>query len=211
MTSYLKPMPRACGPQRMRTIKLTMQQIKDSPDVDTERPVSRQMETSIFGFYGYDPYWNAGYGMMGGMGLLGGYGYFGDAMPSSSAAQRREEEIADAKRNHDDVHLRSVWAISKYHIHASDGEIGHVENIMIDDTDWSIRYLAVDTKNWWPGRKVLISPRSIRDISWAESLVNLDADRAMVKESPAYDESKKVDKAYEESIATYYGFKQTSP
>ena len=72
---------------------------------------------------------------------------------------------------------------------ASDGEIGHVEDFLMDDTDWSIHYLIVDTKNWWPGKKVLISPRSAREIDWNEKLVHLDVDRQKVKASPEYDAS----------------------
>lgn len=189
-------------------INLTMQQIEDSPDVDTERPVSRQMETKFYGYYGYSPYWDSGYGLMGGMGFMGGYGYMGGlggAMPISPGSKQREEEIADAQRNRDNVHLRSVSAVSRYHIHANDGEIGHVEAFLIEDADWSIRYLVVDTKNWWPGKKVLISPLSVLEISWPDSLVKLDADRQKVKESPAYDESISVDQAYDERILTHYG------
>ena len=68
-----------------------------------------------------------------------------------------------------------------------DGEIGHVEDFLVEDADWSIHYLVVDTKNWWPGKKVLISPRSARQIDWTDRLVNLDVDRQSVKDSPPYD------------------------
>lgn len=191
------------------SIKLTMQQIKESPDVDTDRPVSRQMETNVYGYYGYSPYWNSGFGWMGDLGYTGGYGYMGGiggAMPVSPGSQRGEE-IADAERNRDDVHLRSVAEVTKYHLHASDGEIGHVESFLIEDADWSIRYLIIDTKNWWPGKKVLISPLSVLDISWSDSMVNIDADRRKVKESPAFDASKKIDQAYDERVRTYYGIR----
>lgn len=192
------------------SIKLTIQQIKDSPDVDTDRPVSRQMETSVYGHYGYRPYWNSGYGFTGGIGYMGGYGYMGGlggAIPISPESQRREEEIADDHRNHDDVHLRSVAEVTSYHLHASDGEIGHVETFLIEDTDWAIRYLVIDTKNWWPAKKVLISPLSILEISWSDNLVNLNVDRERIKEGPAYDESTTVDQAYDEKFLTYYGIK----
>ena len=71
--------------------------------------------------------------------------------------------FADAHADSDDdPHLRSVEAVTGYHIHASDGEIGHVEDFLVEDADWSIHYLVVDTKNWWPGKRILISPRSAR-------------------------------------------------
>ena len=195
------------------SVKLTMQQIEDSPDIDTDRPVSRQMETSVYGYYGYSPYWNSGYGYMGGIGDMGGYGYMGGmggAMPTSPGLRRREAEIADAQASRDDVHLRSVKAVTGYHIHATDGEIGHVEDFLIEDADWSIRYLLVDTTNWWAGKTVLVSPRSVRDIDWSDQLVNLDVNRQRIQDSPAYDPSVTIDRAFEEKFLTYYGITFTT-
>jgi sporulation protein YlmC with PRC-barrel domain len=200
-------------------IRLTMQQVKDSPDVDTDRPVSRQMETGTYAYYGYNPFWNSGYGQVGDVGFLGGYGYMGGmggAMllppgPDASGSPQGDDKIGDAARSSDDVHLRSVAAVCGYHIQASDGEIGHVETFLVALADWSIRYLVVDTTNWWPGRKVLISPLSIRKIEWLDRLVELDVDRRTVKESPAYDETKDIDDAYDEAIRLNYGVKPFSP
>ena len=115
---------------------------------------------------------------------MGGYGYMGGAMAARprprnpSGARSISPKLSD---DDDDPHLRSIEAVTGYHIHASDGEIGHVEDFLMDDADWSIHYLVVDTKNWWPGKKVLISPRSAREIDWTEKLVNLDVDRRRSK------------------------------
>jgi hypothetical protein len=104
------------------SVNLTMQQVKDSPDIDTQRPVSRQMETSVYDYYGWSPYWGTGF-------YMGGYGYMPGAGMASPylGSRRRDEEIADARRRDDDPHLRSIEAVTGYHIHASDGEVGHVE------------------------------------------------------------------------------------
>jgi hypothetical protein len=182
------------------SVKLTMQRVKDSPEIDTDRPVSRQMETSVYDHYGWSPYWGTGF-------YMGGF----CNMPGSGAAspylgsRRREKEIADNQRSRDDIHLRSVEAVAGYYIHASDGEIGHVEDFLVQDADWSIHYLVVDTNNWWPGKMVLISPRSVRDINWTDRLVNIDANRQRVKDSPAYDPSITVDRSYENRFHNYYG------
>jgi hypothetical protein len=185
-------------------VRLTMQQVNTSPDIDTERPVSRQNETSIYDYYGWRPYWGTGF-MMGGCGYLSG-GYGGGAMSPlpSPGSQRRAEDIAAAQDADDDPHLRSVNAVTGYHIHASDGEIGHVEDFLVEDADWSIHYLVVDTKNWWSGKKVLISPQSIKNIDWTDNLVSLDVDRQKVKDSPAYDATIMVDRAYENRFHKYY-------
>jgi uncharacterized protein YrrD len=181
-------------------VRLTKQQVKDSPDIDSDRPVSRQMETNLYDYYGWSPYWGTGFNM-------GGYGFVPNAMQVSPTLGSRQlgEQIADDRRRDDDPHLRSIEAVTGYHIHASDGEIGHVEDFLVEDADWSIHYFLIDTKNWWAGKKVLISPRSVGGIDWSNKLVNLEVDRQRVKDSPAYDASTTVDRAYETQFHHHYG------
>ena len=188
---------------RQFAVRLTMQQVKDSPDIDTKRPVSRQMEASIYDYYGWSPYWSAGL-YMGGYGY--GYGYGGGTVGplSPRKSMRRDEDIAASRRSDDDPHLRSIEEIFGYHIHADDGEIGHVEDFLVEDADWSIHYLIVDTKNWWPGKKVLVSPRSVQEIDWTDKLVKINVDRQEVKDSPAYYAAATVDRDYEKRFHGYY-------
>ena len=183
------------------SVKLTMRQIENSPDIDTERSVSRQMETNIYSYYGWSPYWGNGVSM-------GGYGYGGmmnaPVIPAAPDVPRMESEALEAQRRHDDPHLRSIQSVDGYHIHARDGEIGHVEDMLVEEADWSIHYLVVDTKNWWPGKKVLISPRSAQQVNWADKSVALSVNREGVKNSPTYDASTIVDRDYENQFGTYY-------
>ena len=118
---------------------------------------------------------------------------------------QRERDIDAAQRIKDDPALRSANEVVGYHIQASDGQIGHVEDILVEDEDWSIHYLVADTKNWWPGRKVLISPLTVREIDWSDRQVRLGTDRQKVKDSPAYDPSTTVDSIYENSFRKHYG------
>ena len=173
-------------------VKLTMQQVKDSPDIDTERPVSRQMEADVYDYYSWNPYWSGGY-------IPGGYIPIAPPTPSGSKS-------VDTRLKEGNPHLRSSEAVTGYHIHATDGEIGHVDDFLVDDADWSISYIVVNTGNWWPGTKVLISPRSVREIAWALGLMNLDVDRQKVKNSPVYHSSMTIDGAYEERHRTHYGW-----
>lgn len=121
------------------------------------------------------------------------------------APQFNEENMARAEQNDGDPHLRSITAVTGYHIHASDGEIGHVEDFLVDDTDWSIRYLVVATTNWWHGKKVLISPWSAEKIDWRTGMIDLGVRRQAVKDSPQYDPSIPVDLAYEQDFNRHYG------
>jgi hypothetical protein len=189
---------------RQFSVRLTKQQVKDCPDVETDRPVSRQSEASIYGYYGWSPYWGAG-------SYLGIIGYGGGMVGASVLSRpspelmQRERELNEAQREKDDPALRSIEEVTGYHVHASDGEIGHVADFLVEDDDWSIHYLVVDTKNWWPGQKVLISPLSVRTIEWDDRLVNLGADRQKIKDSPAYDPLMTIDPIYEKNHRNHYG------
>lgn len=183
--------------------KLTMQQVKDSPSIDTDLPVSRQIETGIYGHYGWSPYWGNGlfmgpYGYSGGM---GGSPFLGAGL----GARRKEDEAVEAQRQREDPNLRSVAEVGGYHIRATDGEIGHVEEMLVEEADWSIHYLVVNTRNWWSGKKVLIAPRSARYVNWTDRTVDIDVDRQTVKNSPEYDTSMTIDRTYEDHFDTYYG------
>jgi hypothetical protein len=103
-----------------------------------------------------------------------------------------------------DPHLRSVHAVSGYHIQAADGEIGHVEDFLIDDETWAIRYLIVNTRNWWPGKKVLVSPQWIERVSWTESKVFVNLSREIVKQSPEYVEEALLTRDYEIGLHRHY-------
>jgi len=187
------------------SVRLTMQQVKDSPGVDTDLPVSRQMEVNTYDYYGWNPYWSSGLYMGG---LNWGTGGM-SPVPYGESLQRAEEMAAEEQEAHD-LHLRSVKEVTGYHIRASDGEIGHVADVLVEDADWGIHYFVVSTLNLWPGKRVLISPRSIRDIDWTNESVDLNVTRQRVKDSPAYDESVVVDRAYENHFNNYYGNHSTT-
>ena len=104
----------------------------------------------------------------------------------------------------EDPHLRSTKEVIGYYIEATDGNIGHVEDFLIDDENWSIRYVIVDTVNWWPGKKVVIAPQWIKDVSWTESRVYVDLSREHIKNAPEYDPTAMIDRGYEDKLYDYY-------
>jgi hypothetical protein len=181
-------------------VDLTMAQVKGSPDIDTHRPVSRQYESSAYDYYGLSPYWGTDL-------YLSGFAYWGGMVPMvpSLEDERREDEIAQMMRQNEDPNLRSVAEITGYHMHATDGEIGHLADVLIDDTDWSLRYMVVNTSNWWQGKEVLISPRSTQDIRWTEHLIYLGVDRDRIRQSPDYDATRPLDPAFDSEMASHYG------
>ncbi|HEX4055121.1 MAG TPA: PRC-barrel domain-containing protein [Tepidisphaeraceae bacterium] len=179
-------------------VALTKKQIIDSPSLDNDKPVSRQFETAYHGYYGWPIYWGGSY-------MWGTSAYPYMAGPYPGVAHEREEK-AQATRSHKawDPHLRSTRDVDGRHIQAADGEIGHVEDFIIDDQTWAIRYLIIDTQNWWPGKKVLVAPQWIENISWSESKVFVNLSRDAIKQSPEYTQESLLTRDYEASLHRHY-------
>jgi hypothetical protein len=178
-------------------VNLTKKQIEDSPGAETDRPVSRQYEASYFDYYGYPYYWG------------GPYAWGPAAIPAAMPVPTRTEaEIAEMQRRDGesaDPHLHSVREVIGYYIEATDGDIGHVEEFIIDDESWTIRYMVVDTRNWWPGKKVLVAPQWIERASWSDSRVYVNLSRADIQEAPEYDRNAPLSRDYESSLHQHYG------
>jgi hypothetical protein len=87
----------------------------------------------------------------------------------------------------DNPHLRSCREVTGYLIEAVDGEIGHVQGLLVDEESWAIRYLIVDTSNLGFGRQVLIAPEWIADVRWLDRRVMIDLARQAIQDAPPYD------------------------
>ena len=191
--------------QKLLRASLTKEQVKNSPDIDTDRPVSRQHEVQYLKYYRYPSYWQGGY--LWGVGpspnlMPMGAGYDGSADPQGQAEQSGAESGA---RQKDDPHLRSCNAVMKYHVHASDGHIGHVAGLLVDDETWAIRYLIVNTSNWWVGHQVLVASQWIDDVNWFSGNVTVNLPRQTLKGAPSYDAASSLDRQQEIEVFEYYG------
>jgi hypothetical protein len=179
--------------QRME-VKLTKQQVKGSPPLDTDAPVSRQYEQKWFQYYGWPYYWTGG-------GLWGAAPY-----PSAIYFKRLEKVAEEGVEPEEETHLRSVKEVTDYQILATDGDIGHVEDFIADDDLWLLRYLVVDTKNFLPGgRKVLIPPAWITSVDWVGRSVSVELTVDGVKNSPEYDPTEPINREYEARFYDYHG------
>jgi hypothetical protein len=189
---------------------LTKTQIEASPSIFRDQPVSAQMESHLYDYYGWDPIW--------------GGNYFGaspnviaspfsppplfersvappPSFPGTVEGRAGESGLA---RNDGDPDLRSTHTVTGYHIVSTDGEIGHLQDFLIDSETWGVRYLVIDTSNWWMGKHVLISPYSVKEINWADRQVHLDVTRERVKASPIWNPSEPTEQAYEKRLHGHY-------
>jgi stress response protein YsnF len=182
-------------------VKLTKEQIENSPHIDTHKPISRQHEIELYDYYGYPYYWGGPY-MWGPVAYPGGF-----ATPPEAVERNTQTEEIRALRETQraqDQNLRSTREVTNYYVEASDGEIGHIEDFIVDDENWAIRYIVVDTKNWWPGKKVLVSPQWISRVSWKESKAYVDLPREQIKKAPEYEKNMPITRDYEERVYQHY-------
>lgn len=170
-------------------VNLSEKQIEECPPLDSDKPISLQFEVSFFDYFKLPPYWN-------GRHMWGAWPYV-----------MREEQVSKTEiqeKDSWDPHLRSTKSVTDYRIQANDGEIGYVEDFVIDEDTWAIRYLVIDTKNWWGGKKVLISPQWIDRISWDESKVFVNLTQESIKQSPEYSDDLLLTRDYEDQLHQHY-------
>lgn len=190
---------------RMLPVNLTTEQVRQSPSIDTEEAVTREQEAGLQAHYGWPAYWAGG-------------DYFGGALaaplpmvdapayPPMPATAQVALAGTPAVRTapHGDPHLRRAGAVMGYRLEATDGGIGHINDLLFEDLTWGIGYLVIDPSNWLPGRSVVVSPDWISSVSWAQSRVYIDLTREAVKAAPAYDPEAAWDENYARRIHRFH-------
>jgi len=173
---------------------LSKLKVQQSPKPETDEPLSRQYERSYYRYYGHPYYW-------------GDSGYWGSgAYPSQLAEDVWREPGGPLASASGDRHLRSVNEVRGYHIQGRDGELGHVQDFIVDEESWKVRYLVVDTSNWWIGsKKVLVSPDWATNVSWADQKVYIDLSRQAIKDSPVWNEDAAIQRKYETELYDFHG------
>ena len=187
------------------SVALTKKQIESGPGAGTDLPVSRQQEMSLRDYYDWPEYWETFPSGMAAAPLVATIGPRATAKnPAKNGGEAPAESDVDQRG---DPHLRSAREVEGYDIEAKDGTIGHVEDFVIDQESWTVRYVVVDTRNWLPGRKVLAAPRWAEGIDWAGGRLRLALDREAVKNGPPYDPNREISRDYELSIHEHFGRK----
>lgn len=171
-------------------VHLSREQVRNSPDVDTDKPVGRQEEGAIYGYYGWEPYWGApGIAAAPGLGAVAPHGP-DDVLPHRASG---------------DPHLRSAKEVAGYRVHCQDQVIGHIDDVVIDDDGWHLRYFIIDTGSWLPGRKVPLPPEWVQAISWADHEILVPLSAEAIRSSPQYTDERAIDRAFEERLFAHYG------
>ena len=175
-------------------VNLTCEQVASSPGIDFDKPISRQHEAEHHKHYGFAPYWE-------------GKGVWGSCPTPKALKEAPLTQSKTATKNSScETHLRSVREVSGYHITATDGEIGHLDDFLFDGETWEIRYAIISTRNWWPGNKVLLRPQWIKRVSWADREIYVTMSREIIRKSPQWNADRPIDREYELRLHKHYGY-----
>ena len=191
----ISPLSVALGEQdwskQVLPVCLTKEQVEKSPSADADKPVSRQHEIELNEYYGWPVYWPTFPAAV----------LQGEMRPAAASRGGKD----GFGKEEGDPHLRSMKVLKGYYIEAEDGEIGHVEDFIVDTEDWTVRYMVVDTRNWLPERKVLVAPAWVKAVKWGDKKVQVEFPRETIRESPEFDPSQPVNRKYEARLYDYYG------
>ncbi len=156
---------------------LTKDQVAHSPGTEADLPVSQQHETETYRYYGFPYHWPGPFG---------------------------PEDVARGL-SHGDPHLRNTREVIGYHVHASNGEIGHVADLLVDEESWTVAYAVVDTRNFWSGKSVLVPSEWITWLSWGAAMIYVGLHRDAIRNAPHYDRRRPFGPDDERSLLAYYG------
>jgi uncharacterized protein YrrD len=165
--------------EKILRVNLTREKVKQSPPIEAHLPVGRRRELEYYKYYDWPVYW-------GGPALWGLYPV--PVVPPVTPS-RPESKLPETPADPADTRLRGTRKITGYLLQAPDGEIGRVEDFLVDDRNWAICDLVVSTGHWWSGRHVLVPPRAISSVSWEESKIFVKLTRAEIQREPEYQRS----------------------
>lgn len=179
-------------------LKMSKAEIESGPEAREDEPVTHAFEQTLYDFYGWDPFWGAS--------LFGGDAAVVDPSGRPLPAEVAEGRAADREAPPRDPNLGSVADVIGFTVHASDGDLGAVENVLADDANWDIRYLVVSTRHWLPGKEVLLAPYAIADIDGGGRRVSLNIPREKVLSAPAWDPVAMADEIQFEQLHRHFGW-----
>ena len=178
--------------QKVVRVRLNKQQVKGSPQIDTEMPVSRQHEVSLLDYYGFPDYWTGSL-------LWGATPY--PVRPSYELVENRSPSTAPVPN---DLYLRSLNEVKDYPLEATDAAIGTLEDFVVDNGSWALRYVVADTREWLIGKHLVIPTLWVRKLEWKARTFFVDMPHAMVMKAPEYDPTIALSREYETALFGHY-------
>ena len=177
-------------------IELTVKKIENSPDMESDLPFSRKYEKELMEHYELKPYWPINIAAHTAR----------KSMLDPDVPLKIPENTLDEEKI--ETHLRSFNEIIGYSVHALDERFGHINDLIIDDKDWQIIYVIIETKNLLPwGKKVMLPIEKIHKISFLEREANVSLSKENILNAPDYNPAQAINTEYEKVLYDFYGRK----
>lgn len=161
---------------------LTREQFERSPDVSERPPISRDEESRYREFFGWPRYW-------GGFTSASTFGLTPEKTAMAEFQAKKEAEMLGARSSD----LRSMEEVRGYDLASRDGPVGQVDDFIVDDESWLVRYLVVTTGNLFSGKRVPIEPSEIDRVQWIERNVVVNLTQDEVRHMPEYNPKQPLD------------------
>ncbi len=156
------------------SLDMSMYHVKNGPSIERDLSLKPQSEIDYLSYYGYSFY----------RGATEAHGFDKDAEAKLAEIFASVDAV---RRTYGDRHLRSCKEMINYDIEGSDSQVGYLQSMLFDEKDWSVRYLMLNTSNWWLGHQVLLEPQSIRDVSWGDARIYVNMLRQEIQSTPIFD------------------------
>lgn len=180
------------------SVDLSKDKIRECPPLEDDQPVSRLYELEMARFYNQHLYWVGPWTWGGGLAPVPG------ELPPPGPDEW-EEHARELRRIDRSDHLRSANEVLGYRISTVDGEIGTVDEFVVESLSWTIRWIIVDIDDWIPDRKVVVSPEWVTGFDWHEKTASVELSTGQVEAAPQFDHRLPINRDYEGRLCDYYG------
>jgi uncharacterized protein YrrD len=192
------------GPEELR-VNISKDQLRRSPDVDADQPVSRQKELEIHKHFGWSFYWdNPDYATTFGTSLYPGMNIYPDAPRDTDRNDEKNRQDLARECEPEKRCLRSTKKVTGYTVVAQDQEIGSVKEFLFDDEHWVLRYIIAETGPLLASKKHILSSQWSQKIEWRTNRIYFDIDPTIIKHGPPYDTGILISRTYEKELYDYY-------
>ena len=185
------------------SVQLTRDQVKNSPDVQTDKPISERELIKLHDYYDWNKYWIP-MPVTTSVPPTSVRGRVEKVEPTAAKAEA-VEAAARERQQEPQFALRGAKEVIGYQVGGSDGDLGKVDDFILDDDTWDIRYLVLKTGNILQGKKVLIAPQWVEWIRHTGSRAYLDLDQETIEKSPPFDPDTPINRRQEEVLYDFHG------
>ena len=150
---------------RVVHLGLTREQVESAPDIDTDKPVSRQQEMLLNAHYGWPADWAA------------------EALVISPPIL---DMIENRERTGGDPHLRSFREIRSYGLRYFGQVVAKVRDFVLEDCNWTVRQVVASMGGWLDSRCVAVPTSTVTYVSWSGRTLSTTLPYEALEKLPAF-------------------------